>query len=134
VPSPIDWTPGFLFAVPGMLPGPEQIAALHEILGDAQHIDLQPATDAEACTACNALGEVLTGSRKPGQETKPCSACNGVGWKTRMATPIQPPNVTQFPQQPAQPDAAPNQFPVADRWGRPVGHPHYNMEPAFVGA
>jgi hypothetical protein len=134
VPSPVDWTPGYIFNVPEMHPQPEQVAALHALLGGAQPVELRPATDAEACEACNALGEVLTGSRKPGQETKPCVACGGTGWKPKSA-PLAP--VQVFPAggngNDAQP-VQPNTLQVADRWGRPVGHPHYGLEPAFVGA
>jgi hypothetical protein len=133
VPSPVDWTPGYIFNVPGMLPAPEQVAALHALLGDAHSIDLEPALDAEACDACHAFGEVLTGSRKPGQETKPCSACGGTGWKPKIAPPAPVPIVGSFPTTTGTEQAAPNQFQVADRWGRPFGHPHYNMEPAQVG-
>jgi hypothetical protein len=132
VPSPVDWTPGFIFNAPGMLPAPEQVQALHALLGDAHSIELQPALDAEACDACHAFGEVLTGSKKPGQETKPCSACGGTGWKPKMAPPAPVPIVGSFPTTTTTDQAAPNQLQVADRWGRPFGHPHYNMEPAQV--
>lgn len=134
VPSPVDWTPGYIFNVPPMHPAPEQVAELHAILGGAPPVELLPASDAQACEACNALGEVLTGSRKPGQETKLCSACTGTGWTTKAAPLV---SVAQHPgfsnggqTQPVEP----NTLQVADRWGRPVGHPHYGLEPAFVGA
>lgn len=134
VPSPVDWTPGYLFNVPEMHPSPKAVAELHALLGGATPVELRPATDAEACEACNALGEVLTGSRKPGQETKPCVACGGTGWKPKAAplAPVQP--IQTFAgSNDAQP-VQPNTMQVADRWGRPVGHPHYGLEPAFVGA
>lgn len=134
VPSPVDWTPGYIFNVPEMHPQPEQVAALHALLGGAQPVELLPADDAEPCPKCNALGEVLTGSRKPGQETKQCRHCTGAGWITKAAplATVQPLAQTSYTGA-AQP-VEPNTMQVADRWGRPVGHPHYGLEPAFVGA
>lgn len=134
VPSPVDWTPGYIFNVPQMHPAPEQVAELHALLGHAAPVELKEATDAEACPDCSALGEVLTGSRKPGQETKPCSACNGTGWKVKLAMPIPAPAPVTYSNGAATTPGTPNQFQVADRWGRPFGHPHYNLEPAQVGA
>jgi hypothetical protein len=133
VPNPTDWTPGYIFNVPPMHPTPEQVAELHALLGDSSQLELQDAEDAEGCDKCSALGEVRTGSRKPGQETKPCIACNGSGWRTK-SLPMQPlAPVPQIGNGYTATDAAPNQFQVADRYGRPFGHPHYNLEPANVG-
>lgn len=134
VPSPVDWTPGYIFNVPEMHPAPEQVADLHALLGGAAPVELKAATDAEACPDCNALGEVLTGSRKPGQETKPCVHCTGTGWRTRMQMPTPTPAPVAYTNGGNTGVTAPNQFQVADRWGRPFGHPHYNLEPASVGA
>lgn len=133
VPSPVDWTPGFIFNVPGMLPDDEQVAAFDAILGRGAHADLREAEDAEGCDKCNALGEVLTGSRKPGQETKPCSACTGTGWKVKAA-PLAPVAPMPTPQtyNPPQPTGTGHTF-GADQWGRPVGHLHYGIPPAQVG-
>ena len=134
VPSPVDWTPGYIFNVPEMHPTPDAIEELYALLGENAPVDMQPATDAEACEACNALGEVLTGSRKPGQQTKPCVSCGGTGWKPKAAplAPVAPITYTQpQPQYPGNGGSA-NTFP--DQWGRPLGHPHYNIAPADVGA
>jgi len=133
VPSPVDWVPGYIFNVPEMHPLPEQVAALHALLGGAAPPELREAEDAEGCDKCNALGEVLTGSRKPGQETKPCTACTGTGWRTKAAPLQLAPQPYTASNGTITVTSAPNQFPVADRWGRPAGHPHYNMEPASVG-
>lgn len=133
VPNPTDWTPGFIFNVPEMHPTPEAVAELRALLGGAAPLELREAEDAEGCGKCNALGEVLTGSRKPGQETKPCTACTGTGWRTKAA-PLQVPlQVVSNDNGTVYTPAQPNQFQVADRWGRPFGHPHYNIEPASVG-
>lgn len=134
VPNPTDWTPGFIFNVPEMHPVPEQIAELHALLGHASAPELREAEDAEGCEKCNALGEVLTGSRKPGQETKPCSACSGTGWKTKMPTAPQMPTVT-FAQQPANgAQVTPETYQVKDSWGRPHGHPHFGIDPVAITA
>jgi hypothetical protein len=133
VPSPIDWTPGYLFNVPGMLPFDEQVAQLDAILGRGSDVELREADDAEGCDKCNALGEVLTGSRKPGQETKPCSACTGTGWRTKLRAVEASAAVTYTNNTTGNAGNMVGSIPVADRWGRPVGHPHYNMEPASVG-
>jgi len=133
VPSPVDWTPGFIFNVPGMQPLPEQVAELHAILGDAQSVEYLPATDAEACSKCNALGEVLTGSRKPGQETKLCSTCTGSGWVTKVKplAPVQ--QIDYSANSISSTNVVPNQPIAADRFGRPYGHPHYGLDPAQIG-
>jgi len=134
VPSPVDWTPGFIFNVPEMHPTPEAVATLHALLGQSAPVELREADDAEGCDKCNALGEVLTGSRKPGQETKPCTACTGTGWRTKAQQLQAVPTPTIYTGTGTTLGNGPNQFPVADRWGRPYGHPHYNIEPANVGA
>lgn len=134
VPNPTDWTPGYIFNVPAMHPMPEQVAALHELLGDAQGGEYLPAEDAEACPKCNALGEVLTGSRKQGQITKLCVGCNGTGWVTK-SIPYTPPTLVQNGNtaNPAAP-LVPNQPIAADRWGRPYGHRDYGVDPSLVNA
>lgn len=133
VPSPVDWTPGFIFNVPEMHPDETALATLDAILGRGASAELLPAEDAEACPKCNALGEVLTGSRKDGQKTKPCAACSGTGWRTKLQ-PVSPP--------PAPPATTTNgttsgyninQVPIPDAWGRQQGHPHYGIPPAQVG-
>lgn len=133
VPSPIDWTPGYIFNVEGMRPFPEQLAQLDALLGRGAAAELLPAEDAQACEKCAALGEVLTGSKKDGQRTKPCSACNGTGWVTKFTPMVVPQHLSTGNVAEVAYSTQPNQFQVADRWGRPFGHPHYNLDPASVG-
>jgi len=133
VPSPVDWTPGFIFNVPGMQPSPEQVGELHALLGQSAPMELREAEDAEGCDKCNALGEVLTGSRKPGQETKPCTACTGTGWRTKALPLAQVSQIDYSVNATNTGVVTPNQPIVADRWGRQYGHPHYGLEPANVG-
>lgn len=134
VPNPTDWTPGFIFNVPAMHPMPEQVAALHELLGDAQGVEYLPAEDAEACGKCNALGEVLTGSRKQGQITKLCVGCNGTGWVTKTIPYVAPTLVQNGSAAQGGANLAPNQPIAADRWGRPYGHRDYGLDPSLVNA
>lgn len=133
VPSPVDWTPGFIFNVPEMHPFPEQVDALLALVGRTADAELLEAEDAQACDKCNALGRTLTGSRVDGQVTKPCGKCNGTGWVTRFAPVVVP---QTFPNggnvstgQPISPDT----FQVKDQWGRPNGHPHFGLDPVTVG-
>jgi hypothetical protein len=50
-------------------------------------VPLTLAEDAEACEACGAYGEVLTGSKNPQQMVKPCSRCGGRGWREKLPPP-----------------------------------------------
>jgi hypothetical protein len=133
VPNPTDWTPGFIFNVPEMLPAPDQVAALDAILGRESDDDFLDADDAEACDKCNARGQTKTGSRVAGQKTKPCGKCNGTGWVSRML-PIAPPvPYVQYQSPPNGVPMSPETYQVKDSWGRSVGHPHFGLEPASVG-
>lgn len=134
VPSPVDWTPGFLFNVPEMLPQAEQVDALLSLLGRTDPRDLRAAPDAEVCETCNGWGVGLTGSKAQGQETKPCKDCQGNGWRTKVQ-PLAPVVTYDYGQNTGTAGPPPNTpFQAADRWGRPSGHPHYGLEPAQVGA
>ena len=133
VPSPVDWTPGFIFNVPEMHPAPEQVSELHALLGQAAPVEYQAAEDAEQCDKCRGLGDVLTGSRKPGQETKPCSGCTGTGWKTK-APPLPQTTPGTYGQPPGNgATISPETYQVKDSWGRPSGHPHFGIDPVAVG-
>ena len=134
VPSPVDWTPGFIFNVPEMLPFPEQVAAFDAILGRASQDDYEDADDAEACPKCKAKGHTKTGSQVDGQRTKPCGKCNGAGWITKMP-PLAP--VTQFDfgqNGVAGVPITPDTYQVKDSWGRPSGHPHFGIDPVSITA
>lgn len=134
VASPLDWplAPGFVFPALGF--DPDQLAAVDSLLGRGATADLKPAPDAEACPDCNALGDVLTGSRKEGQVTKMCPSCAGSGWRPKMQTPqpVAPQTyggngANTLPQMPAG-------LNVADTWGRPFGHRDYGIDPRNVNA
>ena len=134
VPNPTDWTPGFIFNVPEMHPTPDALAELHAILGQSAPLELREADDAEGCDKCNALGEVLTGSRKPGQETKPCSACTGTGWRTKLRAVEPVPQYGAHTGSDGLTVVTPEAYQVKDSWGRPAGHPHFGIDPVAIGA
>lgn len=134
IPSPIDWTPGFLFD-PSMMPvDPQALAALDALLGRG-NLDTFPVDETkERCDACDGWGKLRTGSRVENQDALPCWKCSGQGWKGRLHEAPQPAqphpgfNVTTSGPFP------PNQPVAADQWGRPFGHPHYGLDPASVTA
>lgn len=134
VPSPVDWTPGFIFNVPEMLPFPEQVAELDALIGRAGAEDFEDAPDAEACSQCHAKGHTKTGSLVDGQRTKPCGKCNGSGWVTKMPplVSVPQPDYTQNAThgQPISPDV----YQVKDSWGRPANHPHFGIDPVSITA
>jgi hypothetical protein len=134
VPNPIDWTPGFLFNVPQMLPFPEQVAELDAILGRGAAADYAEAEDAQACDKCNALGRTLTGSKVDGQVTKPCAKCNGTGWVVKLAA-VPPPQAVSYAANAASSvPVTPDTYQVKDSWGRPAGHPHFGIDPVAITA
>lgn len=118
-------TPGFIVST---LP-PEQAEArrmiVSEALGGTGAPDYRADPERETCPTCAGLGMLTTGSRVPNQDALPCRGCNGQGWKQKLA-PVQAPAVTFAPAQPVA-------SVTDDRWGRPLGHPHYNLDPAAVG-
>lgn len=133
IPNPCDWTPGYLVN-PALAPiPPDVLAAFDEIVGRGDRAALLEATDAQACDACNALGQVLTGSKVPGQETKPCGSCQGSGWRHKMSAAPPAPTYDFSQNAGAAQPPPPNVVQVADAYGRPVGHPHYGMNPAAIG-
>ena len=133
VPSPVDWTPGFIFNVPEMHPFPEQIDALLALVGRQTEDDLLDADDAEACDKCNARGITKTGSRVDGQRTKPCGKCNGNGWVTKFTPVVVQTGYSNGSPATGSAVISPETFAVTDRWGRPNGHPHFGLDPVTVG-
>jgi hypothetical protein len=84
------------------------------------------------CDRCNGWGELDYPTRNPHMERQMCPSCTGNGYvlvasEQQTVVSIQP--LPSFPT--AQLSGA-----VAstgnDQWGRPPGHPHYNLDPAAV--
>jgi len=159
VPCMMCATRGFLYAAQvGSFPDDHR-ALIHEQLGEGSLAALEPADDAELCTACRGYGQRRTGSRVPGNETKACSGCGGSGWKAVYRAPEVPPTAalmqpgqipgfTMPPLPPPQPAQAANGAgdygsppvgwhaqgkPGADTWDRWPGHPRYGIDPATGG-
>jgi len=139
--SPLDWTPGFLWN-PAVAPLPPEIAgATMALLGVESPADYAHDPGRQTCDKCNGLGQLATGSLVQEQATLPCRFCRGYGW-TGEGNPEQLPAPTPIVPQvyatsgaPTTATLPPPNQPVqaADRWGRPAGHPHYNIDPAQVG-
>jgi hypothetical protein len=121
--------PGFRWPV---APEEEVKQRVRLAIGDALNEDWLPADDARICDGCGGRGRVRTGSLDPDHKLKLCRHCSGAGW----VAVVGPGQITP----PGSPSAA-----VAatggdggqaaeqpDPWGRPAGHPHYNLHPVLV--
>lgn len=88
----------------------------------------------EPCPECNALGLVLTGSKRDGQDMRSCTHCSGNGYRTK---PIELPGGNGVgaggPHAGSPIATAPPEGP-ADVFGRPWGHRDYGLHPATVNA
>lgn len=134
VPSPVDWTPGFIFNVPEMHPTPEAVAALHALLGEVPPADYPDDPGRQACDVCLGTSKLKTGSLDPNEGALPCRFCMGHGWIGEGNPKVQPLQLVPPVASENGAQQQPNALQVADRWGRPFGHPHYGLEPAYVGA
>jgi len=118
-------TPGFIVAELPYEQAEVRRMIVAQALGATAGPEYPADPDREMCTTCDGLGLLRTGSKVAAQEALPCRACNGQGWKQKL-TPVQvPPMAMTVPQ--------PSGNVTDDRWGRPLGHPHYNQDPALVG-
>lgn len=110
----------------------ERIQAVTAILSGGIVPEYMESKQVERCEDCNGWGRVLSGARAPEHATVPCGSCQGTGHKPKLTPPAQP----VLPEAPAQPQpgngAGVGAAGLADPWGRPVGHPHYNIHPALV--
>ena len=72
------------WGMPGWIPTvdpPQDLQAhLMHYMGQRAASDFQRDQYSAACSKCNGLGEVLTGSHVFGQERLPCFDCKGMGW------------------------------------------------------
>ena len=133
IPSPIDWTPGFLFDPSQMPLPPEAVAALDALLGRSLGAELRDDDTKETCDRCAGLGLLRTGSKVQNQDVLPCQTCLGQGWVNKAAmatnvTPITPGSYAPNVQQGAQPVTV-----VRDPWGREQGQAHFGLDPNVVG-
>jgi hypothetical protein len=112
---------------------PDQLAAVDASLGRNVTPELREATDAIRCEACDGWGMVKTGAQNEAGAVKPCTPCGGVGWVApaaaaagKLGTAI----ATQLENGSPDDEGA---TPMPDRWGRPIGHPHWGQDPAGIG-
>lgn len=134
VPNPTDWTPGFIFDVPEMHPLPEQVAALHALLGSAPPAEYPHDPDRQACDECLGSGKLRTGSQVPAQSALDCRFCNGYGWIGEGNPKREPFKIAAVPPLPPSAPMSPDAYQVKDSWGRPAGHVHFGIDPVAIGA
>lgn len=130
IPSPLDYTPGYLWN-PAIVPVPENVKAMVlGLFGMQADAELRDDPDKRTCEVCDGLGMLKTGSRAPSQDALPCSHCQGKGWVQI----IKPPAAVAPLPPPQQGGTVGGVPPLTDQWGRPLGHPHFNLAPSSVGA
>ena len=120
--------PGF-FPSPAVQPfTPDQLAFARAVLGQPDEPPYVQGNDAHMCSDCNGWGTVLTGAKRNDQKTRKCFTCGGLGWEGRGSGDIQQGNgaasLTIVAPEQAPPDSADH-----DPWGRPAGHPGFDMLP-----
>jgi hypothetical protein len=112
---------------------PDQLAAVDASLGRDVMPELLQAKDAERCQDCDGRGMVKTGAQNETGAAKVCTPCGGQGWVTPSGNaPSGTATVTLHPLENGNPDDA-DATPMPDRWGRPIGHPHWGQDPATIG-
>jgi hypothetical protein len=134
VPCPVcervDIAPRLVAKIAGVPPeGWQQIMALGGTEPEPEH---EMAEGVKMCDRCNGYGELDYPTRNPHMSRQNCPACAGNGYvpetqEQQTVVPIQP--LPSFPT--AQVSGAAVGV-GNDQWGRPPGHPHYNLDPASV--
>lgn len=111
------------YGMPGWVPTvppPEELqSALLHYAGLRAPSDYARDGYSSACSKCNGLGEVLTGSQVMGQERLPCYDCQGKGWlavgpERQAAFGSRPNGVAAATPQPSPLDQAMQPEPVAE--------------------
>lgn len=114
--------------------GPEQRAAILQVMGEGGAPDLGQHPSEVRCPVCDGWGEMLNGSRRPEQATSACQRCMGTGHldRSQLVQEAPAPAAPVYPW--SEPAAAPAQPPFGDQWGRPTGHPDYGIDPSQIVA
>jgi hypothetical protein len=134
VPCPVcervDIAPRLVAKIAGVPPeGWQQIMALGGTEPEPEHA---MAEGVVMCDRCNGWGELDYPTRNPHMTRQSCPKCTGNGYTLEAQEQPTVLPVTPLPSYPS-PQAAVNQGYVGnDQWGRPQGHPHYNLDPASV--
>jgi hypothetical protein len=130
-----ELAPGFHFPLDMAPVSDEQRAAVLASLGMGANTgpDLRMAKGVEECPVCGGWGELALPSKSEFHQKMICSACSGNGYITieaeKPAWTPQPLDPATFAQLPSYGGNGAQ----SDNWGRPVGHPHYGQDPAYVG-
>lgn len=131
-PCPLCLTDGWVIpAPPGAMPA-EQWEAIQQAAGQLSEENFKQAEYAETCDTCDGYGQVLSGSKTEAGRLIVCRTCEGKGWKAKLEA---APSLPTFTLPPPNTTASPTTYNVngtPDQWGRPAGHPHYGIEPAYV--
>jgi hypothetical protein len=126
---------GFMFPVTVAPLTEEKQGALLALLGKTIEDELVQDPDYTTCDHCGGWGDTLSGAKKPTTRIKLCDKCGGNGF-------VQKPIEQRIPALfKVEPNAGNATFPAAmpppqnaDEWGRPPGHAHYGIPPAYVMA
>jgi hypothetical protein len=134
VPCPIcervDIAPRLVAKIAGVpAEGWQQIMALGGTEPEPEHA---MAEGVAMCDRCNGYGELDYPTRNPHMTRQSCPKCTGNGYtleaqEPQTVVPIQP-----MPSFPAPATGSVGYGGGNDQWGRPPGHPHYNLDPASV--
>lgn len=92
--------------------------------------------DKQRCGKCNGYGQLRSGSLTEAALVT-CMECTGNGWVAVYHPPPPAQGSPQFGVQQVPPGYIPatsEAQAVRDQWGRPLGHVHFGMDPASIGA
>jgi hypothetical protein len=86
------------------------------------------------CPECNAIGQVEYPTHNQHMKYQTCLTCAGNGYLPEQQAEQPPAPVVTLPTFPTTTPQVPPPFAGKDQWGRPAGHPHFNVDPASIGA
>jgi len=85
------------------------------------------------CDRCNGYGQLEYPTRNAHMTSQTCPKCAGNGYVTVQTAEAPAASVVPLPSYPTTTSAVPQPFAGQDQWGRPAGHPHFNVDPATIG-